>query len=133
MLAIGVVAAALYWGILKPDAPSWIARTLGIGVWAGAFGLCALLLSLVSKATDLLRALAAMWRPLVLVLAAAYLLFTNDQGRELGVGLMAKNNWLRLCFLFLGAGLLGGKYLAFGAAWLAQRRGARRDSHSQGG
>jgi hypothetical protein len=63
--------------------------------------LCAILLGLISNATDLLRALAAMWRPLALVLAAAYLLFSNDQGRELGVGLMAENNWCRLFFLFL--------------------------------
>jgi hypothetical protein len=101
MLALGVVAAVLSWGVLKPDAPSWIAWTLRIGVWAGAFGLCALLLGLISNAADLLRALAAMWRPLALVLAAAYLLFSNDQGRELGVGLMAENNGWRLFFLFL--------------------------------
>ncbi|MGO7283340.1 hypothetical protein ACCT25_13280, partial [Rhizobium ruizarguesonis] len=44
---------------------------------------------------------AAMWRPILLVLAAAYLLFSNDQGRELGVGLMAEKNEWRLLFLFL--------------------------------
>ncbi|PDS43161.1 hypothetical protein CO662_36685 [Rhizobium anhuiense] len=100
-LALGVVAAVLSWGVLKPDAWSWTAWTLGIGVWAGAFGLLALLLRLISNATDLLRVLAAMWRPLVLVLAAAYLLFSNDQGRELGVSLMAENSGWRLFFLFL--------------------------------
>jgi hypothetical protein len=101
MLALGVVAAVLSWGVLNPDPTSWIARALEIVVWAGAFGLCALVLGLISNATDLLRALAAMWRPLILVLAAAYLLFSNDQGRELGVGLMAENNGWRLFFLFL--------------------------------
>ena len=54
-----------------------------------------------SNAPDFLQALAAMWRPLVLVLAAAYLLFSNDQGRELGVSLMAENSGWRLFFLFL--------------------------------
>jgi hypothetical protein len=82
---------------LKPDAASWSGRILGISIWAGAFALCALL----SKAPDLRRALVAMWRPLVLILAAAYLLFANDQGRELGVSLMAENSWLRLSLLFL--------------------------------
>jgi hypothetical protein len=42
-----------------------------------------------------------MWRPLFLVLAAAYLLFSNDQGRELGVSLMAEDSGWRLFFLFL--------------------------------
>jgi hypothetical protein len=101
MLALGIVAAVVYWGVLKPETPSWTAWALGIGVWAGAFGFCALGLRLISNATDLLRALAAMWLPLVLVLAAAYLLFSNDQGRELGVGLMAENSGWRLFFLFL--------------------------------
>jgi hypothetical protein len=101
MLALGLVAAVLSWRVSKPDGSSWTAWTLGIGVWAGAFGLSALLLRLISGATDLMWALAAMWRPLVLVLAAAYLLFSNDQGRELGVGLMAENNGWRLFFLFL--------------------------------
>ncbi len=99
-LAIGVVAVVLSW-VLKPEAPSWTAWALGIGVWVGALSLCALVLRLVSNATDLLRAVAAMWRPVVLVLAAAYLLFSNDQGRELGVGLMAEKNGWRLSFLFL--------------------------------
>src|SRR5262249_42950705 len=66
---------------------------------AAAF--CALLLKLLSNAPDLLRALAAMWRPIVLVLAAAYLLFSNPQGRELGVSLMAENSRWRFFFLFL--------------------------------
>ncbi|WP_271893335.1 hypothetical protein [Candidatus Phyllobacterium onerii] len=101
MLALGLVAAVLFWRVLKPDGSSWTAWALEIGVWAGAFGLCALLLRLISGATDLLWTLAAMWRPLVLVLAAAYLLFSNDQGRELGVGLLAENNGWRLFFLFL--------------------------------
>jgi hypothetical protein len=97
---VGVLAAALSWGA-KPSATGWTGWALGIGIWVGAFGLLALLLRLISYATDLFVALAAMWRPLVLILAAAYLLFSNDQGRELGVGLVAENNGSRLFFLFL--------------------------------
>jgi hypothetical protein len=97
---VGVLAAALSWGA-KPSATGWTGWALGIGIWVGAFGLLALLLRLISNATDLFVALAAMWRPLVLILAAAYLLFSNDQGRELGVGLLAENNGWRLFFLFL--------------------------------
>jgi hypothetical protein len=97
LLILGLAAGVLYWFLLKPDATSWSGRILGISIWAGAFALCALL----SNAPDLRRALRAMWRPLVLVLAAAYLLFANDQGRELGVSLMAENSWLRLLLLFL--------------------------------
>jgi len=100
MLIGGFAAAVIYW-LVKPDVSSWTAWLLGIGVWAGAFGLCALLLKVISGATDFLWSLAAMWRPLALVIAAAYLLFSNDQGRELGVGLMAEHNGWRLFFLFL--------------------------------
>jgi cytochrome b len=32
MLVLGVVAAVLSWGVLKPDARSWTAWTPGIGV-----------------------------------------------------------------------------------------------------
>ncbi len=101
LLVLGLAAGVLYWLFWKPDAASWGGRILGIIIWAGAFALCALLLRVISYAPDLLREFAAMWRPLVLVLAAAYLLFANDQGRELGVSLMAENSGWRLFFLFL--------------------------------
>ncbi len=100
MLIIGLVSV-VYSRVLSPDNTSWTAWLLGIGVWAGAFGLCALVLRRVSRATDFLWALAFMWRPVVLVIAAGYLLFSNDQGRELGIGLMAEDNGWRLFFLFL--------------------------------
>ena len=100
MLIIGLVSVA-FSRVLSPDNTSWTAWLLGIGVWAGAFGLCALALRRVSHATDFLWALAFMWRPVVLVIAAGYLLFSNDQGRELGIGLMAEDNGWRLFFLFL--------------------------------
>ena len=101
LLVLGLAAGVFYWLFWKPDAASWGGRILGIIIWAGAFALCALLLRVISYAPDLLRELAAMWRPLVLVLAAAYLLLANDQGRELGVSLMAENSGWRLFFLFL--------------------------------
>src|SRR3954464_5813371 len=98
MLGLGIVSTILSEGVLKGDTPSWT----GIGVWAGTFGLCALLLGLISNAAELLRALAAMWRPLTVVLAAAYLLFANDQGRELGGGLMVEDHgWRPFLLLFL--------------------------------
>jgi len=103
LLALGLTSWALN-AFLHPGAKGWIgglpdATTrggwlLGIGVWAGLVGLCALLLKLVSNAPDLLQVLGAMWRPIVLTAAAAYLLFSNDQGRELGNSLIAEErNW----------------------------------------
>ena len=104
-LRIGVgsllILVATAWVVGPFHSESNAASWSGVGVWALALVWCALLLWLISYASDLLRALAAMWRPLVLVLAAAYLLFANDQGRELGVSLMAENRWLRLFLLFL--------------------------------
>jgi hypothetical protein len=97
LLILGAAAWVINPVAGEPDAASWS----GVGIWAGTVALCALLLWLISYACDLLRVLAAMWRPLVLILAAAYLLFSNDQGRELGVGLMAEDSGWRLFFLFL--------------------------------
>ncbi len=80
----------------------WFARALlGIGVWAGAIAFCALLLKSISGADALLKAAAAMWRPLVLLAVAGYLLFFNDQGRELGVSLMGETKIFPIIFLFL--------------------------------
>src|SRR4029450_10071245 len=101
LLILGLAAGVFYWLLLELDAASWTRAILGISICGGPLALCALLLKLVSYAPDLLWTLAAMWRPLVLVLAAAYLLFSNDQGRELGVSLMAENSGWRLFFIFL--------------------------------
>ncbi|TBA29354.1 hypothetical protein [Rhizobium ruizarguesonis] len=101
MLALGLVAEVISCSISRQDLPSWTDWTLGMCLWVGALALCALLLKLVSNWSDLLRVIAAMWRPLVLVIAAAYLLFSNDQGRELGVSLMEEHSGWRLFFLFL--------------------------------
>ncbi|MGO7347796.1 hypothetical protein ACCS92_10710 [Rhizobium ruizarguesonis] len=102
ILAVGIVAEVLplvlRW---KPPFGWWTTWTLGFGIWAGALGLCALALRLVSHGTDLFRALAAMWRTILLVIVAGYLLFANDQGRELGVGLIDEESLRRFFFLFL--------------------------------
>jgi hypothetical protein len=149
LLILGVAAEVFYWLLkhwyLKPDTESWSWRIFGIIDWAAAFALCALLLRVISYAPNLLRALAAMWRPLVLVLAAAYLLFANDQGRELGVSLMADNNGWRLFFLFLALiywaannwhtarlGLRAAMLLAAAPSWRL-RASFRRDQSFFGG
>ena len=100
LFIVGAAAWVINALVLKPDAASWIGWILGVSIWAGALALCALLLRSISYAPDLLRALAVMWRPLALVMASAYLLFANDQGRELGASLMAENSRWR-SFLFL--------------------------------
>src|SRR6516164_1244672 len=101
LLIVGLVC----WGLrafLSPAETSWTAFILGIFIWAGAAALCALVLKALSRANDFWQALAAMWRPLALVLAGAFLLFFNDQGRELGVSLMIDDEGkLRFVFLFL--------------------------------
>jgi hypothetical protein len=101
LLILGLASWIIEAAFSKTDAADWIGGPLGIGVWAGALALCALLLRFVSNVPDLLRAVSAMWRPLLLVLAAAYLLFSNDQGRELGLSLMGENRGWRIFFLFL--------------------------------
>jgi hypothetical protein len=60
----------------------------------------------------------AMWLPIVVAAVAAYLLFLNDQGRELGVGLMDPNE----------KGLYLGVVLVYWAAnnWLSARVGLSR-------
>jgi heme exporter protein D len=81
--------------------PAWAALVVGVFIWAGVAVVCMLVLTALSKANDFWQALAAMWRPLALVLAGAFLLFFNDQGRELGVSLMIDDHgWLGFVFLF---------------------------------
>jgi hypothetical protein len=78
-----------------------VLRILGVGVWAGAVAFCALVLQYISGADDLLKAAVTMWRPLTLLVIAGYLLFFNDQGRELGVSLLGETFGWQLFFLFL--------------------------------
>ena len=111
VLLIGAVSWALNaclspsgktgWLYLQPDTSTWTGFLLGIGMWVGAGALCLLLLELISKASDLLKTLAAMWRPIVVVAAAGYLLFFNDQGCELGLSLLGEHYGLSTAFLFL--------------------------------
>lgn len=112
LLIVGLVC----WGLrafLSPAETSVMALLLGILIWAGAAALCALALKVLSRANDFWRTLAAMWRPLALVLAGAFLLFFNDQGRELGVSLMIDNDGkLPFRLSVLGPDLLGSKQLA---------------------
>jgi len=64
------------------------------------------------------RMLAAMWLPIGVIAVATYLLFVNDQGRELGVGLMDKDDkGLYLAFVLV--------YWALNN-WLSARVGLRR-------
>jgi hypothetical protein len=64
------------------------------------------------------RMLGAMWLPIGVIAIATYLLFVNDQGRELGVGLMDKDyKGLYLAFVLV--------YWALNN-WLSARVGLRR-------
>jgi succinate dehydrogenase hydrophobic anchor subunit len=71
-----------------------------------------------SQRWEISRILTAMWLPLGVSAVAAYLLFLNDQGRELGVGLMDSN----AKGLYLGLILI---YWAFNN-WLSARLGLDR-------
>jgi heme exporter protein D len=104
LLIVAIVASAAWaiqMGLSDEMAKGSIGFLLGIVVWVGALALCALLFMTISLAQDLLQTLAAMWRPLVFILLAAFLLFFNDQGRELGVSLMIDDDgWWRFVYLF---------------------------------
>jgi hypothetical protein len=96
-----------------------VLRVLGVGIWAGAVAFCALVLQYISGADNLLKVAVTMWRPLALLGIAGYLLFFNDQGRELGVSLLGETFGWQLFFLFLA--LL---YWA-GNTWHTSRLGIR--------
>jgi heme exporter protein D len=103
VLLIVTIVGAAAWVAEKwlPDTKGSIESLLGIVVWVGALAFCVLLFMTISLAQDLLQTLAAMWRPLLLILLAAFLLFFNDQGRELGVSLMIDDDgWWRFVYLF---------------------------------
>jgi hypothetical protein len=92
LLAFGLFITGLVCFVARAqmDLPetSWLALILGIFIWAGAGALCALLVKWLSWFHGLWLALAAVWRPLAIVLVGAGLLFLTDQGRELGLSLM---------------------------------------------
>src|SRR5690242_6683110 len=67
LLIIGLVC----WGLRAHTAPpetSWAALILGFFIWLGGAALCALTLKGLSWTHDFWLALAAMWRPFVLIL-----------------------------------------------------------------
>ena len=98
MLALlGVIS----WGVNALHPSNSFKLLLGMGIWAGAIAACAILLKAISNANDFLKALAAMWRAVVLICAAGYLLFFNDQGRELGLSLLGERYFWPLVFLFV--------------------------------
>ncbi|WP_374308658.1 hypothetical protein [Methylocella sp.] len=72
-----------------------------IAIWLTfVVALGGLLWLLSAKLSSLARALGAMWAPLVVTAVAAFVLLFNDQGQELGVGLMNEPGF-RLLWLFL--------------------------------
>jgi heme exporter protein D len=100
LLVIGLVCLGLK-AHTAPTETSWPALILGFFIWVGGAALCALVLKGLSLAHDFWLALGAMWRPLALAVLGAFLLFFNDQGRELGVSLMIDGaGWFHLVFLF---------------------------------
>ncbi len=82
-------------------AGSDVANLVEFATWGVVTAICALLLKTISMADDLLKALGAMWRAIVVVLVSGWVLFFNDQGRELGVSLMAENSGWRIFSLFV--------------------------------
>ena len=127
-LAVAVLIAGLVClglrAFLSPVETSGTALILGLFVWAGAAALCALGLKVLSHGHDFWVALAAMWRPLALVVVGAFLLFFNDQGRELGVSLMIDGEgWFHLIFLFVAL-FLALLYWSLNS-WLSARLGVR--------
>jgi hypothetical protein len=126
LLIIGLVC----WGLRAHTAPtetSLAAHILGFFIWFGAAALCALTLKGLSWTHHFWMALVAMRCPLALVFIGAFLLFLNDQGRELGVSLMIGDaGWFHLVFLFamLFLALL---YWSLNS-WLSARLGVRASS-----
>jgi hypothetical protein len=94
LIVVGLVCLRAF---LLPAEKSWPAFVLGIFIWAGAAALCALAINALSRANDFWQALAAMWRPLALVLAGASLF----SPRQLGISLMIDDDTLPSVFLFL--------------------------------
>lgn len=110
----------------------WIADALGALAWCGAVASIVLLGFLIFVVRTLgrarLAALVAMWRPLAIVLLAAWLLFFNDQCRELGVSLMIEDevgDWVRALLLLFALvyWALNNWHSARLGLWRAARRG----------
>ena len=89
-----IIAAAVWLGF---SAPSWFGLSWWVPSFVANLGFlaCEVYASLIGirflagrARGQLGRMLVAMWLPLAVIAVAAYLLFANDQGRELGVGIM---------------------------------------------
>ena len=90
-LLLRLGAAVAVWGALK-----WLGWPIvaNLGFLAVELYLSLLVIRLLAGACQrgqICRILTAMWVSIAVVAIAAYLLFFNDQGRELGVGLMDPN------------------------------------------
>ncbi len=100
----GLIAWVTKNNLSESDQHSAKGLTLVSVAWLGIVAFCFLLLLIASasRVQHFLQALAAVALPLAVVLGAGYLLFFNDQGRELGVSLMIGDRiglW-RLVLLF---------------------------------
>src|SRR5262245_54613456 len=118
-LALRLFAAAIVWKVF-----GWLAWPVVASLGFFAFEIYASLVVIriladLSQRGQLGRVLVAMWLPIGVIAVATYLLFVNDQGRELGVGLMDTNVWKGP---FLGLVLI---YWALNN-WLSARVGLAR-------
>jgi hypothetical protein len=118
-LLLRLALAAIVWGAFE-----WLGWTVPAGLGFLVLEIYASLMAL-RMFTDLLAyrqfglLLKAMWLPTVVIVGAIYLLFVNDQGRELGIGLMA----LDKKGLYLGVALV---YWASNN-WLSARIGLTKN------
>jgi hypothetical protein len=97
-LALRLFTVAAVWGI------GWLVWPFLANLGFFAFEIYASLIVIrvltdVSQRGQLGRIIAAMWLPIGVTAVATYLLFVNDQGRELGIGLM--DSYANGPFLFL--------------------------------
>ena len=120
-LGIAVVAWALCAWLLKWRIPAGFAF-LAVEVYASLLVIRAL--TDLFRLRNLGRILVSMWLPIAIIAIAVYLLFFNDQGRELGIGLMDRtpNAFYLQKGLYLGLALV---YWAFNN-WLSARIGLSR-------
>jgi hypothetical protein len=117
-LGLRLLLAAAVWGL------GWLAWPFLADLGFFAFEIYASLILIrfladVSQHGELGRTLAAMWLPIAVTAVATYLLFVNDQGRELGLGIMdsaAKAPFLFLVLIYWGLN-----------NWLSARVGLARE------
>jgi hypothetical protein len=103
-LAFRLFVAAAVWGVFTSVAWPFLAN---LGFFAFEIYASLILIRVLADVSqhELGRILAAMWLPIGVAAVATYLLFVNDQGRELGIGLMdsaAKAPFLFLVLVYWG-------------------------------